>query len=67
LFFYIASKKVGFMKKFIVGCLLMISFFVGACGSSSSNEAKDPCTDDPNLPECQQEGEEETTIPEEEE
>ena len=46
--------RVVFMNKFFVGLLLGISFLIAACGGSSSNEAKDPCTDDPNLPECAQ-------------
>ena len=57
----------GFMKKFIAGSLLLLSLFIGACSSSSSNDAKDNCTDDPNLPECQQENEGENTPSGEEE
>ena len=55
------------MKKFIAGSLLLPSLFIGACGGSSSSEAKDTCTDDPNLPECQQENEGENTPSGEEE
>ena len=55
-----------FMKKFFAGSLLLLSLFIGACSSSSSNDAKDNCTDDPNLPECQQENEGENTPSEEE-
>ncbi len=58
--------RVVFMNKFFVGLLLGISFLIAACGGSSSNEAKDPCTDDPNLPECaQNEGEKKRPVEEE--
>ena len=56
------------MNKIFVGAMLVASIFIGACGSSSSSEAKDNCTDDPNLPECQQnEDDQQNTEPEEQE
>ena len=56
------------MNKIFVGAMLVASIFIGACGSSSGSEAKDNWTDDPNLPECQQnEGEQQNTEPEEQE
>jgi hypothetical protein len=53
------------MRKIIIGSMLVLSVFIGACSSSSSNDAKDTCTEDPNLPECLQGNEQENTNPEE--
>ncbi len=57
------------MCKLFLGWLLVLSLFIGACGSSSSGSdvADDPCTADPSLPECQTDNSEENqqTEPEE--
>lgn len=66
--YYGLKKRKVFMNKIFVGAMLIASIFIGACGSSSTSEAKDNCTDDPNLPECQQnEEEQQNTEPEEQE
>ena len=54
------------MNKFLIGLLLGISFLVVACGKSSDKSTSDPCTEDPNLPECaQNEGEKKQPVEEE--
>ncbi len=40
------------MNKFFVVGLLWVSLFLAACGGSSDKSTSDPCTEDPNLPEC---------------
>ena len=41
------------MNKIFMGLLFGLALFIGACGGSSSDTTSDPCTEDPNLPECQ--------------
>ena len=55
------------MNKFFLIGLLWASLFVVACGGSSDKSTSDPCTEDPNLPECKTEEEGNTTEPEEKE
>ena len=54
------------MNKFFVVGLLWVSLFLAACGGSSDKSTSDPCTEDPNLPECKTEEEGNTPEPEEE-
>ena len=54
------------MNNFFIGCLLGFSLLVAACGGSSDKSTSDPCTEDPNLPKCLTNNEEEQPQEEEE-
>ena len=54
------------MNKLFFAGLLWVSLLLVACGGSSDKSTSDPCTEDPNLPECLNNNEDDPP-PEEEE